>query len=314
MKELKITETADAIPQWFKDYSKEQQQDYLRDHPNSKLALDYKEKEVKELKSKPVEEKLENGKDVIKLNGSPTDFTGPNDKSGSPTGNVKAERYVAALLNKLADLADKAIAEGKKEPDYDLCDIQIPGTNLFCELNLGVSRKEMPQLKGKPEKDSWADKNLDKDENGEVDAEKAFMTALKNKGIKISKKSVPANSLKATQKELVGTKVAGMTKALQEDPHDKDITAPIFISRDGYVLDGHHRWAAQVGLGIKAGIKEPIIMDAQVINMDMEDLLKLTNDFCEKIGIKPKAGKVAEHSKLFEKFLIESSTKEETTC
>lgn len=313
IRKLKTTssiETDFEIPDWFKEKTNEAQDQYLEDHPHSKLAKSIKKQKEKpdDKKSKPDskgEEKkdsgikvIKNAKDYLKDNGSPTGFTGPKSKDDSYTGNVKAERYVSALLNKLADLTDKAIAEGKEVPDYDLCEVQVPGTNLFCEVNLGVPRKLMPQLKGKPDAGSWGDKNLEKDGKGEVDGEKAFRKLLEKKGVNVQSKQLPANSLKATQNQLVGSKVAGMTKALEKDPHNPGITAPIFVSKDGYILDGHHRWAAQVGLGIKSGIKAPILMDAEVVDMTMEELLSLTNDFCEQIGIKPKAGKAAEHSSL----------------
>lgn len=54
---------------------------------------------------------------------------------------------------------------------------------------------------------------------------------------------------------------------------------PIIASRDGYVIDGHHRWLAAKQL------KKPI--QAQVVDMDVEDLLDFCKDkeYVEKKGI-----------------------------
>ena len=156
--------------------------------------------------------------------------------------------YIRGEYAWIPDILEQAIAEakanGEKAPNFNLCDITIPGTNLYCGGNKGIPREQMPQFKGKPQPGSIAD-GLPKDKDGEVDTEAMFKKMLEDKGIKVSEPTqVPADQLKATQTELVGSKVAGMSKALDTDPNNPGITAPIYISSDGYVLDGHHRWAA----------------------------------------------------------------------
>jgi hypothetical protein len=86
--------------------------------------------------------------------------------------------------------------------------------------------------------------------------------------------------LKATQSELVGVKVAGMSKVLEDPNHPAygKITAPIYVSKDGYVLDGHHRWAAIVSHNV-ANPKNPIKMTVRVIDSDIIPLVKASNDF-----------------------------------
>jgi hypothetical protein len=150
----------------------------------------------------------------------------------------------------------------------------------------------MPQLKGKPAPGSIA-ADLPRDKGGEVDTEPAFREALEKRGVKMVEKSVPAATLKATQSQLVGSKVAGMCDALKKNPNNPGITAPIFVSKDGYVLDGHHRWAAVVGLQLAKGANDPVDMNVVEVDMDIEGLVKFTNQFCEDIGIKPKDTKEA---------------------
>jgi len=196
------------------------------------------------------------------------------------------ERHtISTKIDELAKLADEAKAKGEKAPNYNLCKVTVPGTNLYCDNNLGIPREQMPQFKGKPQPGSPADK-MPKDKNGEVDTEEVFKKMLADKGIKTADTEVPADSLKASQSELVGAKVAGMTKALEEDPLNKGITAPIYVSRDGYVIDGHHRWAAVTSKAIKDG--KPANMKVHVIDMDAKDIIPMANKFAEDIGVASK--------------------------
>lgn len=228
------------------------------------------------------------------------------DKSDFEKIPENKRKEVVALLDKLKNMSDEAIAKGNSAPNYDLCQVSVPGTNLFCQVSLDIPRKEMPQLKGTPIKGSQADK-LPKDKKGEVDTEAIFRNALKKYGAKLTNKKVDASTLKATQSELVGSKVAGMTDALKQNPKNEGITAPIFVSKDGYILDGHHRWAAQVGLSLNND--KPVMMDVVEVDMSAEDLVKFTNNFCEKIGIKSKAGKVQENKMIVEnKIMVKEST------
>jgi len=217
-------------------------------------------------------------------------FEGPTKDSDSIINDARKQRYVNRFMNKLNEKVKEAKETGKPLPNFNLCEISIPGTNLFCGDNLDIPRKEMPQLKGKPTLGSPADK-LPKDSEGGVNAEDAFKKYLEKKGYKIESKSVDVLQLKASQRELVGAKVVGMREALQTKPPEdtKKITAPIFVSKDGYILDGHHRWAALVGLAMGTEKKKPpVMMDVQIIDIDAKNMIDITNDFTNKIGIQQK--------------------------
>ena len=209
-----------------------------------------------------------------------------NQDSDIETISPQERHSISTKIDELAKLADEAKAKGEKAPNYNLCKITVPGTNLYCDNNLGIPRDEMPQFKGKSEPGSPADK-MPKDKNGEVDTEEVFKKMLADKGIKTADTEVPSDSLKASQSELVGAKVAGMTKALEEDPLNAGITAPIYVSRDGYVIDGHHRWAAATSKAIKDG--KPANMKVHVIDMDAKDIIPMANKFAQTIGIAPKS-------------------------
>jgi hypothetical protein len=213
------------------------------------------------------------------------------DFSAKPLSQVTPieRQQISTVVDKLAQLGAEAKAKGEKAPNFNLCKVSIPGTNLYCDGNKGIERGDMPQFKGTPQPGSPADK-LPKDENGEADTEEFFKQMLNKDGVKVSEPtSVPPDRLKATQSELVGVKVAGMSKVLADKNHPayEKITAPIYVSNDGYVLDGHHRWAAVVAHNA-SNPDNQIPMNVRVIDEPIEPLVKRSNSFAEKMGIKAK--------------------------
>jgi hypothetical protein len=216
----------------------------------------------------------------------------PNaDFSNKPLSQVTPieRQQISTIVDKLAELGKQAKERGEKAPNFNLCQVAIPGTNLYCDGNKGIERGDMPQFKGTPQPGSPADK-LPKDESGEADTEEFFKQMLNKQGIKVSEPTaVPPDRLKATQSELVGVKVAGMSKVLADKNHPAygKITAPIYVSNDGYVLDGHHRWAAVVAHNA-ANPKNQIPMNVRVIDEPIIPLVKRSNSFAETMGIKAK--------------------------
>lgn len=192
-------------------------------------------------------------------------------------------------------IADDALQKGQQTPRYNLCELQLDHSpHLFCKLNRGIERIAMPQLKGRPVPGSQADL-LPRDERQEVDASQAFADYLRNtKGYTISFEDVPAANLKATQNELVGSKVAGIWYTM-EDPTTnayKYITSmPLFISQDDYILDGHHRWAAAVAHGISKDNLANVIMKVERVQVPIDQLVADANEFTESFGIQAESGK-----------------------
>lgn len=84
--------------------------------------------------------------------------------------------------------------------------------------NLGVPRIEMPQISAAklPE----------------------FIQHLQAAGIAVHSETVPARTLKATQSELHADKI----EKLLDDGFTRG--KPVVVSRDSFLLDGHHQWAA----------------------------------------------------------------------
>jgi hypothetical protein len=187
--------------------------------------------------------------------------------------------HAVTLLHELARIANEAKAAGQKAPNYDLCKVSVTGTNLFCSENVGIPRSAMPQLVGKPIPGSPAD-SLPKNEKGEVDLGQAFRDSLAASGHVVTDENEPADRLRASQTEMNGVKVAGMMEAMEAG---KIAPAPIFISNDNYVIDGHHRWAATVGMEYDKG--EKLLMPVTRIDMQILPALAAANQFATSMGI-----------------------------
>lgn len=138
--------------------------------------------------------------------------------------------------------------EGGIKKAADICQTNPP----VCHGNLGIPRKDMPQL---------ADDVID-----------SFLASFQKKGIKVTKATTPVGQLKATQGEINAEKVNGMANAYKEGSYDPS-KKPIIVSKDGYVLDGHHRWAAM--LTMDPGNK----MRTYKVDTDIRTLLKEAKSF-----------------------------------
>jgi hypothetical protein len=196
---------------------------------------------------------------------------------------------ISTKIDDLVAMTYKARANGEKPEYFNLCQVSVPGTNLYCDGNLGIDRNDMPQFKGTARPGSPADKLPKDPRSGEVDTEEFFKKMLDKKGIDVSEpQAVPPDRLKATQMNMVGDKVAGMYTGLEEDPSNPNLTAPIYVSNDGYVLDGHHRWAAIVAYNAKHPDK-PLPMQVRVIDQPIKPLVKMSNEFADYMGIEKKA-------------------------
>lgn len=217
--------------------------------------------------------------------------------------NFTQKRDVSVFLDKLHERVQEVSKKYGKEavPDIDLCQVTVKGTNLFCipavvhrgkdkEGKERGARFFMPQLKAVPIKGSRADK-MPKDENGEVDLQPLFREKLMEMGVKIEDGKQKASFLRPSQEYLRADKVAGMVNSLRnfylnrEGRKMSPEGSPIFISSDDYIIDGHHRWAAIVGVDLEDNKEGDIDMDIQRIDMPVSQLLRIANDFADEYGM-----------------------------
>ena len=197
---------------------------------------------------------------------------------------LEQPKQVSTLLDKLSEKIAEAKAAGGKL-DIDLCNVTVEGTNLFCVESKGIPRIKMPQLKVAADRfapDSRAVKELQPNAKGEYDLQPLFLQHLKDIGYDAEETQESAANLKATQNQLNGGKIAGMTDALLEGKSLGD--EPIFVSDDDYIVDGHHRWAANVAADYADGTAGDFKMTIWRINVDIITLLKLSNDFAAEYG------------------------------
>jgi len=207
---------------------------------------------------------------------------------------IQTTKAVHTVLKKLGEMALRAKSLNKKAPSFDPCTITVKGVSLFCSEKLktaefphGLPRIEMPQFKSKnPVPGSEADK-LPRDENGEVDASQAFLRHLKELDVETNPNGkMLARKLKASQAEMEGAKVAGMMLDKSRDPKKQKI----WVSKDGYVIDGHHTWAAAVGRDAEDGnLDNDMEMDVVVVDLPMSEIYHLSKKWTETFGL-PAAG------------------------
>lgn len=207
---------------------------------------------------------------------------------------AERNQNIPTLLLLLKIIAEDARAKGEKAPDYNLCALNIEHSDhLFCKRHQNIARLKMPQLQGTPIPGSPADA-LPRNDRKEVDGNAAFLDYLQQKkGYRVTLEDVPAMSLKATQNELIGSKVAGIWYAMQDPNSDtyKTITSlPLFISQEGYILDGHHRWAAAIAHAINNGDLTHMMMKAKRVHVPISQLVQDANDFTKEFGIQAEAG------------------------
>lgn len=84
-----------------------------------------------------------------------------------------------------------------------------------------------------------------------------FKWLKKEEGITYKKKTVKTDSLKPTQKEFSEDKANNLA---DNAPANK-LATPILVSKDNYILDGHHRWLAN---HIKSGRINIIQFDSNI--------------------------------------------------
>ena len=200
------------------------------------------------------------------------DDPGLAPSGGNVTGNPQIDQ-------KMFDYFKEFLPGGSRHgEDPELCELDIEGTKLMCQDNKGLARSVMPQLK-------TAD---------DQDLAEAFADYLESQGHSVSETTELASNLKATQNQLKGAKVNGMNSALvsTDGKHDK-IRAPIIVSSDNYVLDGHHRWASQVVYDFMNGTPG-VEVAVRKVSLPIDELLELSKydgEFCQTNGCVPPQGR-----------------------
>ena len=129
--------------------------------------------------------------------------------------------------------------------------------------SMGIKREDMPQISGKdiPE----------------------FLKHLQVKGIGVVETEMSVEELKPTQGELETDKADRILKNAKEA-----LKGRIFVSEDGYVLDGHHRWLALLRED------RDNMVDVYEIKLNAKEALKVMHSFSKSFKSDIKDKKVSE--------------------
>jgi len=243
------------------------------------------------------------------------DLDGPQTDAASVFGDAAAEQRFVEEMNHAALSAMR----GQQAYDFELC------SEVFAHLGLcfdpktkekvskGIPRDRMPQFSSQVDPSrtdtpaftalmrgkgyTSPDQVTPEDLKSEVNMEREYRKALEDAGYEVVDEEVSVTSLKPIQGQLKGEKIAGMygtLAAAQSDPQNYGKAAarllePIYVS-DGYVIDGHHRWAAQVAMDIANGAGANATMKTRTITkggktVPVEEIIAFSNKFQKDIGL-----------------------------
>jgi hypothetical protein len=166
---------------------------------------------------------------------------------GAPTMDAKD---VGKFLNAMANRGDNP----------DITNLKINGHTLFGGDGLGIKRSEMPQIP--------------------IKMRQQFIQDIANQGVATELKKIDALNLKPSQSEISATKTARLYQHFKSDgiPEDK----AILVSKDGFVVDGHHHWAAAAARGLMGkDSKIPVIQ----MDVNIKDALSMANAWSKSHGI-----------------------------
>lgn len=203
--------------------------------------------------ARKIKEGIKKGSDICKM--SPAVCEGnmglTRDKMPQIEGGTPVKTMIMSDEERIAHKGKFKDPDGKKV-DFD----ELPEK----EQKKLKSEWDLDRKKGKAMVEAGADPNDDRT------VLQQMIDHLADNGIQTSDEEVPVGMLKATQSEIKAEKAFGMADAHLKGKYP-GIGDSVVVSKDGHILDGHHRWAAL--LTIDPGRK----MNVKVINMNMKDLL-----------------------------------------
>lgn len=184
---------------------------------------------------------------------------GKKSPAGKIGGGAKAAEGILAGKRATVDAGDLPDMMGALAAagSVNLSRLQVNGdgnSNMFRKHARNIPRSKMPQLPTK------------------TDQMAPFTNALSERGITGEMEEVDPRTLTATQSELDSAKVGQMYARAMEGTLNRNAVA--FISRDGEILDGHHRWAA---LAAASASGKEATMKVIRLDVDIDTLLEIAN-------------------------------------
>ena len=151
------------------------------------------------------------------------------------------------------------MSAAKRTDHPDLTEISVEGTLLYGDEGMGIARKDMPQIPGK---------------------ERArFLEEIeKSDGITVEKEKIDPTTLKPIQKEISAARSGAIYNKFREDGEIPK-NERILISKDGFVVDGHHTWGAAVAFAFdNPGTELPVYRLSVTAKEALDISLKWSKD------------------------------------
>jgi hypothetical protein len=193
----------------------------------------------------------------------------PKLKPGrKPDASGSVEERMEKLVNgERVEVTSDEIREvidimSKRKDNPDMTNMHIKNTELYDEDNLGIPRNKMPQVPS--------------------DAKKEFVFAMERRGAKATRGVADPKKLHPIQAEISASKSAQIALSLEKQGIGSSDESRIIISKDNYVIDGHHRWAAVSLMSFSSPtVRLPVIK----IDMNHKDLIDATLAWNQATGI-----------------------------
>jgi hypothetical protein len=167
----------------------------------------------------------------------------PAGRGGSVAGQAAGRIWTRARIQEQAlsgkpftvtrseaiKIVDSIASSSDPRDELILDNMQIKGTSLFRASMGSFGRHLMPQL--------------------EDAVKQSFIDDMRSDGVQVETTAVVPSTLRASQGNLNGPKVGRILQSLRINGPESE--PPIIVSNDGYIIDGHHRWAAVALLGLE---------------------------------------------------------------
>lgn len=183
---------------------------------------------------------------LAKMEGKMADGGKTADNPYAEYGVLKS--FKGDAINKLDKLEEKST---------NYCDID----KKHCSSSIGIDRKDMPQIY-----EEYMDKYIDFLEEQGVDYKMEY--------------EVEVGKLKPTQENISIPRIKKILTRLENGYYTdtqgaklNPLSRRLIATKDGYILDGHHRWATLLFLSPKNK------MDVLRINANIKDLVELSKNF-----------------------------------
>lgn len=121
-----------------------------------------------------------------------------------------------------------------------------------------IERKDMPQVRGKDTPE--------------------LLKTLADNGIAYRRGEIAIDRLKPTQEDGIRSKVDNIASKITQGER----MAPIVVSKDGYIMDGHHRWLAVKKVASENG--ETGKMECIVIMLPKWDALQMFDKAANEVS------------------------------